>query len=124
MSVTLTNSQFSVLEHMALEGINRSTQAQQSKGKGDSWLEAIARAMGNALGKLAAKLVNESNQLQDDVTATQNASKSDQAAAAEKFQSDMAQFQADSQMFGILSNAFSTGIKSIGEGTSSMARKQ
>lgn len=127
MSVTLSNSQFNTLEQLALQGIKRS-QAQQAKGKGrgDSWLEAIARAMGNALGKLAAKLVNESQTLQDDVAHTpgEKASKSEKTKAAEKFQADMAQFQADSQMFSILSNAFSTGLKSIGEGTVSMARKQ
>jgi hypothetical protein len=36
----------------------------------------------------------------------------------------MAQFQADSQTLGMLSNAFATAIKSIGEGMQTMASKQ
>src|SRR5579862_1922510 len=34
-----------------------------SSGGGESWLEAIARAMGQALGNMAQKLVDESTQL-------------------------------------------------------------
>lgn len=88
-------------------------------GSGKGWLVAIAKAMGNALGVVAAKLVQLSNKL-DDLAG----SASDDQKSAKEFQKTMAEFQAQSQLFGMLSNSFSTAIKSIGEGMSSMARKQ
>lgn len=90
-----------------------------SGGRGKSWLVAIAQAMGNALGTKAAKLVELSNKL-DGLAA----SSSDNQQDAKEFQKTMAQFQAESQLFSMLSNAFSTAIKSIGEGMTSLARKQ
>ena len=87
-------------------------------GGGGSWLEAIAEAMGNALGQMAQKLVDESNQLQS-LAGNQN-----DPSGAQQFQATMAKFQADAQMFSMLSNAFSTAIKSIGDGMTTMASKQ
>jgi hypothetical protein len=84
---------------------------------GGSWLEAIAQAMGQALGQMASKLVSESQALQADAGDSST-------GGAQQFQQEMAQFQADSQMFSMLSNAFSTAIKSIGEGMQTMASKQ
>jgi hypothetical protein len=86
-------------------------------GGGKSWLEALAQAMGSALGNMAQKMVNESNQIQ-------SLSGDSSSSGAQQFQAAMAQFQADSQMFGMLSNAFSNAIKTIGDGMSSMASKQ
>lgn len=83
---------------------------------GQSWLEAIAKAMGEALGTMASKLVNESHQLS-------TLSGDSSPGGAQKFQSVMTQFQADSQLFGMLSDAFSNGIKSIGEGMKTMGSK-
>jgi hypothetical protein len=96
----------------------------KSSGKGGgNWLLAIAKAMGNALGKQAAKLVSDSSKLE--TLAGQANTGSDEAKQqnAMDFQRAQAEFQADSQMFGILSNAFSTAIKAIGEGMQSLARK-
>jgi hypothetical protein len=87
-------------------------------GGGGSWLEAIAEAMGNALGQMAQKLVDESNALQS-LAGQQN-----DPTGAQQFQATMAKFQADAQMFSMLSNAFSTAIKSIGDGMTTMASKQ
>jgi hypothetical protein len=83
-------------------------------GGGKSWLEALAQAMGSALGNMAQKMVNESNQIQ-------SLSGDSSSSGAQQFQAAMAQFQADSQMFGMLSNAFSNAIKTIGDGMSTMA---
>ena len=88
-----------------------------SSGVGSNWMEAIAKAMGDALGQLSQKVVNESQQL--DSEAGNNSS-----SGAQQFQSTMAQFQADSQTLSMLSNAFATAIKSIGEGMQTMASKQ
>jgi hypothetical protein len=99
------------------QGLEKNKGAHGAAG-GGSWLEAIAEAMGSALGQMAQKLVDESNSLQS-LAGQQNDPNS-----AEAFQSTMAKFQADAQMFSMLSNAFSTAIKSIGDGMTTMASKQ
>jgi hypothetical protein len=86
-------------------------------GAGNNWMEAIAKAMGEALGNLSQKVVDESQQLN---SLAGNSSSS----GAQQFQSVMAEFQADSQTLSMLSNAFATAIKSIGEGMQTMASKQ
>ena len=85
-------------------------------GDGESWLEAIAKAMGKALGTMAQNLVNESNQLS-------SLSGNSSSSGAQQFQTVMAQFQAHSQLFGMLSDAFSNAIKSIGQGMQTMGSK-
>jgi hypothetical protein len=84
---------------------------------GNNWMEAIARAMGEALGQLSQKVVDESNQLSSEAGDSSS-------SGAQQFQSTMAEFQADSQTLSMLSNAFATAIKSIGEGMQTMASKQ
>jgi len=90
---------------------------QDSGGVGENWLEAIAKAMGSALGKLSAKLVTESQQLNSLAGNTS-------AGGAQQFQATMAKFQADAQTLGMLSDAFANAIKSIGQGMQTMASKQ
>lgn len=51
-------------------------------------------------------------------------SEEDQQAAAKEVNAVNAQFQATAQEFNLLQTAFSTAIKSLGEGLSAMARKQ
>lgn len=85
-------------------------------GDGESWLEAIARAMGQALGTMAQNLVNESNELS-------SLSGNSSGSGAQQFQTVMAQFQAHSQLFGMLSDAFANAIKSIGQGMQTMGSK-
>lgn len=104
---------------IASSAVARGESEGASGAKGKSWLVAIAQAMGNALGTKAAELVKLSNQLDG----LAGKSSSDESAAKE-FQTTMAKFQAESQLFSMLSNAFSTAIKSIGEGMTSLARKQ
>ena len=95
----------------------QSQDTQDSGGVGENWLEAIAKAMGSALGKLSAKLVTESQQLNSLAGNTS-------AGGAQQFQATMAKFQADAQTLGMLSDAFANAIKSIGQGMQTMASKQ
>jgi uncharacterized protein YukE len=110
-----------ILDQLAAALTNALGHTGQSKhscgGGGKNWLEAIAEAMGQALGQLAQKLVDES-------TSLQSLAGNSSGSGAQEFQATMAKFQADSQIFGMLSNAFSNAIKSIGEGMSTMANKQ
>lgn len=115
---------------------------------GAGWLQAIAAAMGQALGEKAAQMVELSEKmtaLNDTAKAgseqTSNlanqAASGDQAAGtklqgaqskdqqnARDFNMAMTQFQATSQEYSMLNNVFSTAIKALGESLSSMARKQ
>jgi len=84
-----------------------------SDGLGESWLVAIAKAMGKMLGQNAQHLVDLTNQM------SQHTGKDD----AQVFQQLNAEFSAQSQMFGILSNSFSNSIKTIGDGLTTLARK-
>jgi hypothetical protein len=45
------------------------------------------------------------------------------SSGAQQFQTVMAKFQAHSQLFGMLSDAFSNAIKSIGQGMQTMGSK-
>jgi len=84
---------------------------------GQNWMEAIAKAMGDALGRLSQKVVDEAQAL-DSLAGNSGSS------GAQQFQAEMAKFQADSQTLGMLSNAFANAIKTLGEGLQTMASKQ
>ncbi|HEY6927750.1 MAG TPA: hypothetical protein VI653_30020 [Steroidobacteraceae bacterium] len=114
MNQVTKGMQNQLTNELGAQGLQKNKGAHGAAG-GGSWLEAIAEAMGNALGQMAQKLVDESNSLQS-LAGNQN--------DAQQFQATMAKFQADSQMFSMLSNAFSTAIKSIGDGMTTMASKQ
>jgi len=116
---TVTQSmQARLTDALGADGLQKNKAAGHgAAGGGQSWLEAIAEAMGQALGEMAQKLVDES-------TSLQGLAGNADGAGAQQFQATMAKFQADSQMFSMLSNAFSNSIKSIGEGMTTMASKQ
>ena len=101
---------------LGMKGQQDASGAGGSGGDGTTWLEAIAKAMGQALGTMAQNLVNESNELS-------GLAGNSSGSGAQQFQTVMAQFQAHSQLFSMLSDAFSTAIKSIGQGMQTMASK-
>jgi uncharacterized protein YukE len=115
-SQNVTDSMTRMTIALGIKGQQDSSGSGGSGGNGESWLEAIARAMGQALGNMAQKLVDESNQLS-------NLSGNAQGSGAQAFQTEMTKFQADSQLFGMLSDAFANAIKSIGQGMQTMGSK-
>ncbi len=100
-------------------------------GKGLNWLAAIAVALGKIQGETAGRMI----QLVDKLSANakeygdlagkegQKAT-DDKATLAAEANVLNAQLQGESQMFKIQSETTSTVIKAIGEGNSSVARKQ
>lgn len=78
----------------------------QAKGGKNSWLMAMAIALGKQANSLANQMTNAANHLDG----------KDPKASAE--------FQTLSQQFGMMMNTISTAIKSIGDGLSTVARKQ
>lgn len=92
-----------------------------SSAGGSSWLVAIAKAMGQALGDRAKKMVELSDKIAANKGGESTESKQDAAMEAQKLSTE---FQATSQEFQMLQQSFSTTIKALGEGMASMARKQ
>lgn len=109
---------------MAIEGNNGnfmvglSSGSTEAAGDGgaESWLVALAKGLGEGLGKQAARMVGLANQMSAAAGDTS-------AAGAQTFSSLSSQFQATSQLFSINSNAISTSLKSIGEGSTSLSKK-
>jgi hypothetical protein len=104
----------------------------KSKGSG-SWLVALAKAMGEMTGNHLEKMMQaqdamEASQVDETSDEFKNATKEEQAKmkqdAANEFTQQQAVFQAESKLFAMCSEATSTSLKSIGEGLSSLARKQ
>ena len=92
------------------------------QGKGGSWFEALAAALGGILGARVDKLMTDMNTMHDSYKETLDPTSGEQQSKA--YMDAMTDFQVQSQMFGMESQAASTAIKSIGDGLSSLARKQ
>jgi hypothetical protein len=83
-------------------------------GSGQNWLVALASALGKQAGEHLKGMVDKGSEM----------GKSDAKDDPEGFAQLQSEFQAESQMFKMLQESISTMIKSIGEGLSSVARKQ
>ena len=84
-------------------------------GGSDSWLVAIAKAMGKVAGGHAKKLAELSNKLEG-----LNGKDPNNAQQSQEITNQM---QGESQMLNLLQTAFSNVLKTIGESTANMARK-
>jgi hypothetical protein len=117
----------SFIQDAAKQIVQEATKQLKGEGKEDgkasaeSWLVAIAKAMGKTMGDRAGKLVDLSQRIANTKTGGGNEA---QQEAAKEMQKLNAEFQATSQEFSLLQNTFSTAIKAIGEAMSSVARKQ
>jgi len=86
------------------------------KGAG-SWLEALARAMGEVAGDKAAKMVELSNKITD-------LSGDSSPEAAKEMTAVTQELNGTSKLFSMLQDAFNNVIKSVGDGLATAARKQ
>ena len=107
------------------------TGAAQSAGPGQggrksagSWLQAIAKAMGEVLGQKAGEMVKLSDKissLAQEGKGLEGDAKADNAADMTAAQTEM---QGVSQEYKLLTETISTVLKGIGEALSTMGRKQ
>jgi hypothetical protein len=101
------------------------TTSGKAKGKGGSWFEALAAALGGMLGQRVGKLLDDMQTMKDNYAATlakdPTAAQKDQAS---QYMAAMTDFQVQSQIFGMESQTSATAIKSIGDGLTDIARKQ
>jgi hypothetical protein len=117
-----------------VEGVVEAMRGQDGKGEkaggkgtsGGGWLQAIAKVMGDALGKKAKEMVKLSNEISEASAAKSQAKQGskEQEEQADLFNKKMTEFQATSQEFNYLNSVFTTAIKGLGEALSTMARKQ
>ena len=142
---------FKELEEQTQEIMNKECcdedgkESKKSGGKGN-WLVALAEAMGSVAGKFASDMVESANKIsningadaeelqaimggKDNFKMPEKAEGETDGQALDKAQAKamstvQAKMQSQAQMFKMVSEATSTAIKSIGEGMSSMARKQ
>ena len=99
---------FSYVENVRQEA---QTEARVS-GKSTSWLMAFAKLMGEVANNVADQMMAKAREI-------------DKAAKDEKPSNELtAELTALSQLFKMVTEATSNVIKSVGEGNTSMARKQ
>jgi len=95
---------------------NASKGSSDGAGKGGqgNWLAVLARALGDVAGKHLEKMVELGSEM-GELDSTEN---------PEQFAQFQSEFQAESQIFKMFQEAIGTMVKSIGEGMSTVARKQ
>jgi hypothetical protein len=104
----------------------------KKKGKGSgSWLVALAEAMGRVSANHLGKMLDAQAEMEASSTPQEKLdkmSKEDQQKQQKKdadaFTIAQSKFQAESKLFSMSTEAASTALKSIGDGLSSLARKQ
>jgi hypothetical protein len=99
----------------AMEQYIASMGAQQSQGssngQGQSWLVALAKALGSVLGQEAQQISDLSQKLPGE------------SGNANQFNEDLTTLQGESQQYGILANSISDTLKSLGQGMQGLASK-
>ncbi|OZG74414.1 hypothetical protein BTA51_05240 [Hahella sp. CCB-MM4] len=115
---------------------------EQGKGKGKddkegNWLIALARSLGEMVGQRAGEMLEKANDMHEinsrlDNMKAPGKGASDEAKAeydqamkdqAQDFMTANSEFQAQSQMFNIISQTTSNVIKTLGQGISNIAQK-
>jgi hypothetical protein len=99
-----------------------------TKGGSTNWLVALATAMGKIAGQHLEKMMEAQDDMENSNTDTSEMNETDAAKAekedGKKFTEAQSRFQAESKLFAMTTDATSTALKSIGDGLSSLARKQ
>lgn len=102
-----------IRQAMQEETSSASSGSSNQSGKGN-WLALLARALGKVAGEHLKKMVELGEKM----------GSIDSKEDPEMFAQIQAEFQAEAQIFKMFQEAIGTMIKSIGEGMSSVARKQ
>ena len=100
------------MKEATAEGANKG--GNRSGGGAGNWLALLARALGKTSGEHLKKMV-ELGEKMGELDSKEN---------PEEFAKIQSEFQAESQIFKMFQEAIGTMVKSVGEGMSSVARKQ
>jgi hypothetical protein len=114
-----------------LNECSKDDEAAKAKSGAGSWLVALAKAMGEMTGNHLQKMMQAQDKMEKSEATDEELegkSKEEQSKIKQEKANDFtiaqAEFQAESKLFAMCSEATSTVLKSVGEGLSSMARKQ
>lgn len=92
-------------------------------GGAESWLVAIAKALGTKAGEIAKEMTAISQEISG-LDVSKGAGKDAQQENALKMNQLSTELQGQSQMYKILTDSISTTLKSIGDGMSGLSRRQ
>ena len=92
-------------------------------GGAESWLVAIAKALGTKAGEIAKEMTSISQEISG-LDVSKGAGKEAQQENALKMNQLSTELQGQSQMYKILTDSISTTLKSIGDGMSGLSRRQ
>ncbi|MES9830600.1 MAG: hypothetical protein ABW139_00005, partial [Candidatus Thiodiazotropha sp. DIVDIV] len=118
-----TRSDFSkMMTDMVMDNVEEEAKKDKTCSSGEgggskgNWLVMLAKAMSTIQGEHLNKMLDASDRMQ------KNTGEDEETRQA--FLDAQGEFQAESKLFGMASEATATAIKSIGDGLSSIARKQ
>jgi hypothetical protein len=94
------------------------------KKSAGSWLQAIAKAMGDVLGQKAAEMVRLSDKVSSLAEEGAGLEGDDKQQNAQEMTAAQTELQGVSQEYKLLTETISTELKGIGEALSTMGRKQ
>ncbi|MGO1070915.1 hypothetical protein [Lysobacter sp. CA199] len=90
-------------------------------GKGGSWFEVLAGALGDILGERVSAMITAKNDMVKNYKADLDTEKGEQQS--KEYMQAMTNFQVQSQIFGMESNAVKTAIDSIGGGLKEISKR-
>jgi hypothetical protein len=95
------------------------------KARSGNWLVALAQAMSSIAGKHLTNMIKAQGDMERSTPEGDEKQSDEQKAAnGRAFTEAQGRFQAESKLFGMVTEATSTALKTIGDGLSSLARKQ
>lgn len=103
-----------IMKQAAMNELESASEGSGGEGSNKNWLVVLARALGSAAGKHLKSMI-ELGEKMGAIDSTED---------PEKFAQTQSEFQAASQIFKMFQEVIGTLIKSIGEGLSTVARKQ
>lgn len=110
----VVNNVMDMVKQSMQESTGSATGSSGSTGGSGNWLAVLAKALGQTAGKALENMVNLGKSM-GGIDSKENPA---------QFAETQAEFQAQAQIFKMFQEAIATMIKSIGEGMSSVARKQ
>jgi len=108
------NDVMDMVKQSMQDSTGSATGSSGSAGGSGNWLAVLAKALGQTAGKALESMVNLGKSM-GGIDSKENPA---------QFAETQAEFQAQAQIFKMFQEAIATMIKSIGEGMSSVARKQ
>jgi hypothetical protein len=112
LGISMTNERIQTGEARSTSGVKAA--------KGGSWFEVLAAALGDILGDRVSAMIDAKNRMTENYKETLDTKSGEQQS--KEYMRAMTDFQVQSQLFGMESNAVKTAIDSIGTALKDLAR--